>query len=257
MAELSKEWSSAEHALAYLARADSIPHRVEGEAALLEHLPDRLERVLDIGTGDGRLLALVRASRPEVRGVAIDFSPTMLEAARQRFDASGRVEVIEHDITQPLPSLGTFDAVVSSFAIHHCSNKRKWELYREVFELLNPGGAFLNLEHVASPTNVSTTPSSPPSGTRERPRIARTSCWTSKLSFGGSERSVSTTSTATGSGESWPFSQACGERMGRAAPDAPAAGGDQRRGHVTPGVRPALPTDAEGPPRRSSSSRAP
>lgn len=152
MAEQSKEWSSAEHALAYLARADSIPHRVEGEAALLEHLPERLGRVLDIGTGDGRLLALVCASRPEVRGVAIDFSPTMLEAARQRFDASGRVEVIEHDITQPLPPLGTFDAVVSSFAIHHCSNERKWELYREVFGLLNPGGAFLNLEHVASPT---------------------------------------------------------------------------------------------------------
>ncbi len=152
MAEQSEEWSSAEHALAYLARADSIPHRVEGEAALLEHLPERVGRVLDIGTGDGRLLALVRASRPEVRGVAIDFSPTMLEAARQRFDASGRVEVIEHDITQPLPPLGTFDAVVSSFAIHHCSNVRKWELYREVFALLNPGGAFLNLEHVASPT---------------------------------------------------------------------------------------------------------
>jgi tRNA (cmo5U34)-methyltransferase len=152
VAEESEEWSSAEHALAYLARADSIPHRVEGEAALLEHLPERVGRVLDIGTGDGRLLALVCACRPEVRGVAIDFSPTMLEAARQRFAASGRVEVIEHDITQPLPSLGTFDAVVSSFAIHHCSNERKWELYREVFALLNPGGAFLNLEHVASPT---------------------------------------------------------------------------------------------------------
>ncbi len=152
MADQREEWSSAEHALAYLARADSIPHRVEGEAALLEHLPERVGRVLDIGTGDGRLLALVRASHPEVRGVAIDFSPTMLEAARQRFDASGRVEVIEHDITQPLPPLGTFDAVVSSFAIHHCSNVRKWELYREVFALLKPGGAFLNLEHVASPT---------------------------------------------------------------------------------------------------------
>ncbi len=152
VAEPSGEWNSAEHALAYLARADSIPHRVEGEAALLEHLPEALRRVLDIGTGDGRLLALVCASRPDARGVAIDFSPTMLNAAGQRFDGSGRIDVIEHDITQPLPPIGTFDAVVSSFAIHHCSDERKRELYKEVFGLLKHGGVFLNLEHVASPT---------------------------------------------------------------------------------------------------------
>lgn len=29
-------WPDAEHALDYLGRADSIPHRVEGEAALLK-----------------------------------------------------------------------------------------------------------------------------------------------------------------------------------------------------------------------------
>ena len=150
MAADANEWTSAEHALAYLARADSIPHRVEGEAALLEHLPERPGRVLDIGTGNGRLLALVSAGRPELPAVAIDFSPTMLAAARLRFGSSERVEVIEHDISQPLPNIGTFGSVVSSFAIHHCSNERKPELYREVYDRLEPGGVFLNLEHVAS-----------------------------------------------------------------------------------------------------------
>jgi tRNA (cmo5U34)-methyltransferase len=85
--------------------------------------------------------------------VAIDFSETMLEAATRRFAADGRIKVMRHDLNLPLPSsVGRFDVIASSFAIHHCPNERKRELYREIFGRLAPGGIFCNLEHVASPT---------------------------------------------------------------------------------------------------------
>src|SRR5690606_22826614 len=109
--------------------------------------------VLDLGTGDGRLLGLVLGLRPGVRrAVAVDVAPAMLERARARFADDERVRVVAHDLEVPLPDLGPFDLVVSSFAIHHVPDGRKRTLYGEVAALLAPGGVFANLEHVASPT---------------------------------------------------------------------------------------------------------
>jgi len=148
-------WISPDHARDYLERADSISHRAEGEAALLEFIPEAPHRILDLGTGDGRLLALVKkhvATRRETEAVAIDFSPSMLEAARERFAQDSSVTVISHNLDEPLPSLGKFDAVISCFAIHHLVHERKRALYAEIHDLLNPGGVFCNLEHVSSPS---------------------------------------------------------------------------------------------------------
>ncbi|ODS53906.1 MAG: methyltransferase [Acidobacteria bacterium SCN 69-37] len=145
-------WSEPEHATQYLQRADTMPHRVAGEQALLEWLSDQPPRVLDLGSGDGRLLGLVRTACEPREAVVLDFSPAMLERLRERFGNDPAVRVIEHDLERPLPDLGAFDAIVSSFAIHHLGDERKRTLYREIFDRLVPGGVFCNLEHVASPT---------------------------------------------------------------------------------------------------------
>ncbi len=149
---MTNEWTNPEHAAAYLARMNDIPHRSEGEATLLAEIPVEAKRVLDLGCGNGHLLSLVLSQHTEATGVGLDFSPMMLEKARSRFASTERVSLIEHNMDDPLPDLGRFDCVVSSFAIHHCSHERKRSLCTEVFSLLEPGGAFCNLEHVSSPS---------------------------------------------------------------------------------------------------------
>ena len=134
----------------YRSESRSLPWWAESERALVEQLPARVERFLDVGTGDGRLIDLVRAERPGAEAVGLDFSPPMLAAAADRFADDAAVELIEHDLGEPLPPLPTFDLVVSGFVIHHLDDERKRALYAEVLGRLRPGGRFLNLEHVAS-----------------------------------------------------------------------------------------------------------
>jgi tRNA (cmo5U34)-methyltransferase len=149
----SSEWLTVKHALSYLARADKLPHRTEGEAALLAQIPRHTRRILDLGAGDGRLLALVKIEQPNAEGVAVDFSEPMLEQAQKRFSQDKSVTIVKHDFNNPLPTpLGQFDAVVSSLAIHHLEDTRKKQLYQETYNLLNSKGVFCNLEHVSSPT---------------------------------------------------------------------------------------------------------
>jgi tRNA (cmo5U34)-methyltransferase len=148
----TNRWRSDDHAAAWLEMLPTLPHVDEADAALLEWLPERVDRFLDLGTGSGRLIALLLDARPTARAVGLDFSPVMLDAARRRFADDGRVEVIEHDLDEPLPPLGPFCAIVSALAIHHCPDDRKRALYAEAHSRLRPGGVFLNLEHVASPS---------------------------------------------------------------------------------------------------------
>jgi SAM-dependent methyltransferase len=213
----SNQWASREHALAYLERADRVLHRTGGEAVLLGLVPLAARRVLDLGTGDGRLLTLVKIDRPGMSAVAVDFSPAMLEAARARFAADPAVEVVAHDLDRPLPDLGRFDAVVSSFAIHHLPHPRKRAIYAEVFDRLAPGGVFCNLEHVASPTARLHERFLDELGVGPGEEDPRTCCSTWRRSWAGCGRSGTTTSIAAGV-------------AGAGAADRPATG-------VRPGLR--------------------
>jgi SAM-dependent methyltransferase len=113
--------------------------------------------ILDLGCGDGILGRFLLDIFPSARGVFVDFSEPMLDAARKNLADTPQASVLNADFAQPqwvgaVASYQPFDVVISGFAIHHQPDERKRKLYSEIYALLSPSGIFLNLEHVASRT---------------------------------------------------------------------------------------------------------
>ena len=149
-----REWQDAGHVERYVERTlPGVPAVAAGHVDVLRELiPAETRRVLDLGCGDGRLLAVVMERAPRITGVGLDFSPPMLARAADRFGDDARISFLAHDLADPLPHLGRFDLIVSGFAIHHLEDDRKIALTREIFDRLEPEGLFINIEHVASET---------------------------------------------------------------------------------------------------------
>jgi ubiquinone/menaquinone biosynthesis C-methylase UbiE len=153
-------WKNRQVAKAFLdERSLLIPERqrqFEVVLHVMQFARTAVRRVLDLGAGDGVILATVLEAFPQATGVALDFSPHMLEQARERLARFGaRAATVEADLGSPAwreRVQPPFDAILSGFAIHHLPDERKRALYREIYDLLAARGVFLNLEHVASAT---------------------------------------------------------------------------------------------------------
>jgi putative AdoMet-dependent methyltransferase len=93
-------------------------------------------RILDLGIGSGRLSHQLSLAGCKITGV--DFSENMLEKARALMpDAT----FIVHDLSAGLPSLdGRFDAIISTYAMHHFDYPKQIELINEMVHLLAPDG---------------------------------------------------------------------------------------------------------------------
>jgi tRNA (cmo5U34)-methyltransferase len=120
---------------------------------LFERHGHRVERFLDLGSGDGALSQLMLSISPDAEAVLVDFSEPMLAAVADRLAGRGRWRIVRGDLSEPawregLPP-GLYGAAVSSLAIHHLPGERKRALYEEVFELLEGGAMFVNLDYVS------------------------------------------------------------------------------------------------------------
>ncbi|MBI4517864.1 MAG: class I SAM-dependent methyltransferase [Deltaproteobacteria bacterium] len=117
-----------------------------------------LRRFADLGCGGGTLTRALLARHRGARPTLVDFSEPMLAEARSALahcDPAPSFVLADLAASEWRHALATdapFDAVVSGYAIHHLPDERKRTLYGEIFDLLAPGGMFVNVEHVASST---------------------------------------------------------------------------------------------------------
>jgi tRNA (cmo5U34)-methyltransferase len=156
-------WESPEAVAQFLGNVrGAIPLAIEQVTMMLQLVRaargDRVTRFLDLGGGDGVLSAALLDEFPNSRAWVIEAAPSDFAGTRQQLDErSGRVVFASADVAksgweQAIRASTPFDVIVSAFAIHGLTDPRKREVYSELFQLLQPGGLFLSIEHVASAT---------------------------------------------------------------------------------------------------------
>ena len=90
-------------------------------SSVLERLPLRGdEAVLDAGCGSGRVTEQLLDRLPDGRVIALDASPSMVDAARDRLTRFGdRVAFVVADLGRPLPlEPASIDAILSTATLH-------------------------------------------------------------------------------------------------------------------------------------------
>lgn len=122
-------------------------HR-EVRETLQEILPARFNRpprVLDIGCGDARDIAIVLKQLPDAEYTGIDNSREALELARAHLAAlSCTWRLIHGDYAESLGnSAGPFDLIWLGLFLHHLASAQKREFFRRAIELLSEDGILL------------------------------------------------------------------------------------------------------------------
>jgi tRNA (cmo5U34)-methyltransferase len=123
---------------------------------LLLALSREHSRVLELGAGTGDFTGKIAAGKQFDEIVVTDGAAAMLDVARERLAGAYpalRFEMVDFS-AQWAGRFGvnSFDSVVSTLALHHAVEKRP--LFRQVFDVLKPGGVFVLGDHVAAVTRT-------------------------------------------------------------------------------------------------------
>jgi SAM-dependent methyltransferase len=135
-----------------------LPDRETRFAALLdvvEAIAGDAPRVLDLAGGTGSITRRLLDRFPAATSTVLDVDAALLEIARATFAGDDRVAVVRADLGTPAwrreVSGAPYDAVLTATALHWLADARRATLYAEVRDVLRPGGAFVNADHMPDP----------------------------------------------------------------------------------------------------------
>lgn len=92
-------------------------------------------RHLDIGSGSGTLITLLRQAHPDIESNACDYTDSLMQIAGLKVDIAN---LNEESLPYPAES---FDIVTCTEVIEHLENYRR--LIREIFRVTKPGGSVI------------------------------------------------------------------------------------------------------------------
>ena len=153
-------WAKEEFTNLYIENADIyIPERPTF-SRFLEYFYDfhfkdkKNTALLDLGAGDGTMVSrLLEKHSPRV--TITDGSPDMIEASKKKLAPFENIEFVCTSFEDMLSSnmeLPNFDLIISSLAIHHLTRPDKNRLYKYIYDHLNSGGHFINMDVMLSPS---------------------------------------------------------------------------------------------------------
>lgn len=146
----ANQWSENDSSL-FLDLADIfVPAREEQISTLLQLIPASADEdftVVELASGEGKLIEAILERFPRCHALALDGSATMRERVQQRLSRfQHRLEVRPFELSEPawrdeLP--GGIRCVLSSLCVHHLNGSGKRQLFRDMLKHLVPGGALL------------------------------------------------------------------------------------------------------------------
>jgi len=121
--------------------ATGFDHNAHYHDVLLRALPPHFDRALDVGCGTGAFARLLAERSGHVE--ALDLSPAMITAARDRSAAHGNITFEDADVlTRPLDR-DRYDAIASIATLHHMPLDA---VLPRLTEALAPGGTLVVLD---------------------------------------------------------------------------------------------------------------
>jgi ubiquinone/menaquinone biosynthesis C-methylase UbiE len=131
-----------------------VPHYLSLISIFTKHFPDNFnpKSILDLGSGNGNITAQLIPYFPNARFTLVDASAEMINICRSEFKSYDFIYANEY-FKDFLFKEENYDLIIAGFSLHHCDEKEKQSIFKNINTSLKKGGIFLYSDLMISKTN--------------------------------------------------------------------------------------------------------